>query len=61
MAEVKVNVLREFYDIKASVVRKAGECFECSEERFGEISSKLPEYVEKQPTKAPARKRAAAK
>lgn len=61
MAEVKVSVLRDFFDLKERVGRKAGEVFACSEERYGEISSKLPEYVEKQPAKAPAKKRAASK
>lgn len=61
MADVKVNVLLDFYDLREKVARKAGEIFTCSEERYGEISSKLPEYVEKQTAKAPARKRAAGK
>lgn len=61
MAEVKVSVLRDFFDLKERVGRKAGEVFACSEERYGEISAKLPEYVEKKSGKTPARKRAAAK
>ena len=61
MAQVEVSVLRDFYDIKADAMRKAGETFACSEERYGEISAKLPEYVEKKSGKTPARKRAAEK
>ena len=37
---------RRFRDLRAGVVREEGEEFELSEERFAELSRKLPGYVE---------------
>ena len=35
---MKARVLRDFNDLKEGVVRRKGEVFECSEERFEQIN-----------------------
>ena len=42
---MKVTVYRPFYDLEEGVDRHAGEVFECTEERFNVIKSKLPAFV----------------
>lgn len=41
-----IKVLKEFYDSKAEMVRKEGDTFEETKERFDEINTALPEFVE---------------
>ncbi|CIN74279.1 MULTISPECIES: hypothetical protein [Streptococcus] len=41
-----IKVLKEFYDLKEGVLRKVGERFEATEERFAELKEHLPDYVE---------------
>ena len=41
-----IKVLKEFYDLKAGMVRKEGDTFEETKERFDEINTALPEFVE---------------
>nr|DAT10196.1 MAG TPA: hypothetical protein [Caudoviricetes sp.] len=41
-----IKVLKEFYDLKAGIVRKEGDTFEGTKERFDEINTALPEFVE---------------
>lgn len=41
-----IKVLKEFYDLKAGMVRKEGDTFEETKERFDEINSALSEFVE---------------
>lgn len=56
---MKVKVCKAFFDEKEQVERKAGEVFECTEERFKVIKAKLPEWVESaEPKKAMAKKTA---
>ena len=42
---MKVTVYRPFYDLEEGVDRHAGEVFECTEERFNVLRSKLPAFV----------------
>lgn len=44
---MKVKTLKTFKDTEAGVVRHAGVVFECSDERFSDITSKLKGYVSK--------------
>jgi len=41
-----IKVLKEFYDLKAGMVRKEGDTFEETKERFDEINKALPGFVE---------------
>lgn len=41
-----IKVLKEFYDSKAGMVRKEGDTFEETKERFDEINTALPGFVE---------------
>ena len=41
-----IKVLKEFYDSKAGMVRKESDTFEETKERFDEINTALPEFVE---------------
>ncbi len=43
---MKVKVLRPFYDEKEQTRREVGEEFECSQARFDQIKSVLPEWIE---------------
>lgn len=43
---MKAKTLKTFKDTQAGVVRHAGDVFECSNERFSEIASKLAGYIE---------------
>lgn len=43
---MKAKTLKTFKDTRAGVVRHAGDVFECSNERFSEIASRLNGYVE---------------
>lgn len=45
---MKVRVLKPFNDAKEKKVRRTGDVFECSEERFDEIT-KETKYIEKIP------------
>ena len=59
---MKVKVLKPFYDKKEGKDRRAGEIFECSAERYQEIASALPEWVETQETpKATPKKKTTSK
>lgn len=49
---MRAEVRREFNDLAANRLRKPGEVFTCSRERFGEISAKLPGYVAEAEPKA---------
>jgi hypothetical protein len=51
---MKVKVVKTFRDLKADRMRKGGEVFICSKERFKEISDKLPGYVEEHVEEKPA-------
>ena len=54
---MKVKVKRSFIDLTENVERKVDEVFECSEARFNEIKTKLPQWVESvdEPKPAPAK------
>lgn len=41
-----IKVLKEFYDLKEGVFRSVGQEFEATKERFDEINTALPEFVE---------------
>ena len=43
---MRVRAVSAFTDLAEGRVRARGEVFECSPERFGEISEKLPGWVE---------------
>lgn len=49
---MKVKVLRPFYDELEKTRRAVGDEFECSTERFNEIKTALPEWVEGETVKA---------
>ncbi len=53
---MKAKALKSFRDSRAGVVRMAGSTFECSEERFAEISAKLDGFVEEVKEQAPAKR-----
>ena len=41
-----IRVLKEFFDLKAGQFRPVGSTFEATRERFEEINSNLPGFVE---------------
>lgn len=41
-----IKVLKDFYDLKEGVFRSTGQEFEATKERFDEINTALPEFVE---------------
>ena len=41
-----IKVLKDFYDLKEGVFRSTGKEFEATKERFDEINTALPEFVE---------------
>lgn len=43
---MKVKVLKSFIDLSDGSERKVGDVFECTEQRFREIETKLPDWVE---------------
>lgn len=43
---MKAKTLKTFKDTQAGVVRHTGDVFECSNERFSEIATKLKGYVQ---------------
>ncbi|CQR24582.1 hypothetical protein BN1356_00926 [Streptococcus varani] len=43
---MKVKVNNPFRDLKESVVRRKGEEFEVDDERFNELETRLPGFVE---------------
>ena len=55
---VTLTVLHDFSDLKEGVLRRAGESFECTEQRAGEITSLLPGFAE---VAKPARKQTKAR
>lgn len=60
---MKVKVLQPFIDLTDGIERKAGEVFECSQTRFNEIKTKLPQWVEsiEDPKPTPAKAKTANK
>lgn len=44
---MRAKVTADFHDLSAGVVRKAGETFECTQERFDRIKAVLPEHIAK--------------
>ena len=61
---MKVKVLKPFFDVKEQVNRHVGEVFECTPDRFSEILSILPcwvEEVKETKPKAAAKKKTATK
>ena len=54
---MKVKVKRSFIDLTENVERKVDEVFECTEARFNEIKTKLPQWVEsvEEPKPVPAK------
>ncbi len=43
---MKARTLKPFNDLKEGVTRNVGEVFRCSKERFEEIDTKIPGYIE---------------
>lgn len=43
---MKIKVLKDFKDLKEEVKRVAGDEFSASKERYEEINTKLPGYIE---------------
>lgn len=58
---MKVKVKRSFIDLTENVERKVDEVFECSEARFNEIKTKLPQWVESAEEPKPAPKKSTTK
>lgn len=53
---MQVTALKRFYDREARRFRNAGDVFDATEERAGQISSTLPGYIEfERPVAAPSR------
>lgn len=61
---MKARATAPFLDLRENVDRRAGELFECSEERFEELNATmfgtLAERVDEKPARKPARRRKAA-
>ncbi len=55
---VTLRVMRDFLDLTEGIMRLAGESFECTEQRAGEITSLLPGFAE---AAKPARKQTKAR
>lgn len=43
---MKIKTLKNFKDLQEGIIRKTGDVFIISKERFEEINTKLPGYVE---------------
>lgn len=43
---MKIKTLRNFKDLKEGIIRKTGDVFIVNKERFEEINSKLPGFIE---------------